>query len=251
MAILFTLKQIEYPPFSILFEDNHLLIIDKPAGLVCHPTKDGSSSSLIGQLRLHFQEQPDIQPGLLHRLDRETSGVMFISKTLLARQTLQKGFEQGWVEKEYLAIVHGCPKNDSGTIDTPIGPAFQRAVAIKQEPSPDGRACKTEWWIEKRLKHFSLLRIRPHTGRLHQIRVHLASIGHPLVGDKIYGPDEHLYLQFIQTGMTDELLRQLLLPRHALHASRLTLLQGWEGTPLTWTAPLPEDLENFIKNNSQ
>lgn len=224
--------------------------MDKPAGLVCHPTKQGEDSSLIGQLRRHYQNQPGVSPALLHRLDRETSGVLLVSKTLEARRALQKKFETSAVQKEYIAIVHGVPAGDSGLIDSPIGPfpASGCEVAIRQAVIPDGRNSRTEWRIERRLKKFALLRVRPHTGRLHQIRVHLASIGHPVVGDKIYGGDESLYLKFIRTGMTPELLERLLLPRHALHAARLTLSEGWEGTPRSWESPMPKDLERFVRD---
>jgi 23S rRNA pseudouridine1911/1915/1917 synthase len=242
---------IKHPQFSTIFEDVQLLAVNKPAGLVCHPTKQGEDSSLIGQLRTHYQKEPQIQPALLHRLDRETSGVLLVSKTLEARRALQKKFETAAVQKEYLAIVHGMPRDESGMIDAPIGPcpATGCTVAIRQAVIPDGRTSRTEWWIEKRSNQFALLRLRPHTGRLHQIRVHLASIGHPVVGDKIYGGDEMLYLKFIRTGMTPELRERLLMDRHALHAARLTLREGWVGTPLSWTAPLPQDMKDFAEAN--
>lgn len=219
---------------------------------MCHPTKNGEDSSLIGQLRKHYRDNPGVNPALLHRLDRETSGVLLVSKTLESRRTLQKKFETAAVQKEYLAIVHGTPRDESGEIDAPIGrcPPTGCAVAIRQAVVPDGRPSRTQWWVERRLKKFSLLRVRPLTGRLHQIRVHLASIGHPVVGDKIYGGDERHYLRFIETGMTPELLESLLLPRHALHAARLTLMEGWHGAPLTWAAPLPEDLRIFLDENA-
>ncbi|MBV9464039.1 MAG: RNA pseudouridine synthase [Verrucomicrobiae bacterium] len=232
--------------FTILKEDVQLLAVNKPAGLVCHPTKDGPDSSLIGQLREAYRERPEIEPSLLHRLDRETSGVLLIGKTERARKTLQVLFQRSAVEKEYLAIVHGSVPEESGVIDAPLAHCVASAVWVKQSVQPDGRPARTEWCVYRRLRGFTLLRIRPRTGRLHQIRVHLASIGHPIVGDKIYGADERLFLRFIENGVTPDLLGQLLLENHALHASRVSIAEGWE-EPIDVSAPLREDMAAFVE----
>ena len=148
------------------------------------------------------------------------------------------------IVKEYQAIVHGCVVGDHGHIEAPIGLARGREVAIRRGVEPDGQPALTEWFVEQRAARFTLLRVQLHTGRSHQIRVHLAHAGHPVVGDKIYGGDERLYLRFIETGITRELLDKLLLPRQALHACRLSVPYG-RPEPHLWQVPLPNDLVRF------
>ncbi|MCX7825339.1 MAG: RNA pseudouridine synthase, partial [Verrucomicrobiae bacterium] len=202
---------------NIIFEDGTLLVLDKPADLVCHPTKDGPLSSLIGRVRLHLGGAAAF---MINRLDRETSGLVLVAKERRVAAQLHRAFWRKEVLKEYLAIVHGRVCGAHGEINAPIALAPRREVAIRRAVVPDGQPARTTWWVEDRAPRFTLLRVRLHTGRAHQIRVHLAHIGHPIVGDKIYGSDERLYLQFIKTGNTPALLAQLLLPRHALHAER-------------------------------
>lgn len=222
-----------YPPvaglFEIIHEDRELLVINKPAGLVCHPTKTDQLSSLIGRVRLHLG--PGAQPHLVNRLDRETSGITLVAKDLDTARELRRLWEARQVEKDYLAIVHGHPREAHGVIEAPLGKDEQSRVAIKDCVRADGAAARTEYWVQRRFTHgqlpFALLLARPGTGRKHQIRIHLAHIGHPIVGDKIYGGDEDLYLALVENRLTPEQRRRLILPHHALHARELRF--AWRG----------------------
>ena len=221
--------------FGLIHEDADLLVINKPAGLVCHPTKNGEMSSLIGRARLYLGE--NAKPHLVNRLDRETSGVVLIAKNPEIAGELGKALENRTVEKEYLAIVHGHILQDHGLIDAPLGKDERSTVAVKDCVRPDGAAAQTEYWVKRRLSKnaslFSLLRIVPRTGRKHQIRIHLAHLGHPIVGDKIYGGDEDLYLALVQNRLTDEQRARLIFENHALHARSLRFTL--KGQPLEFS----------------
>jgi len=222
--------------FQIIFEDRELLVINKPAGLVCHPTKTDEYSSLIGRVRLHLGQ--GAQPHLVNRLDRETSGVTLVAKDLGAARELRRIWEDRQVEKDYLAIVHGHPREAHWLIDAPLGKDEQSRVAIKDCVRADGAAAKTEYWVQRRFtrgqRPFALLLARPYTGRKHQIRIHLAHIGHPIVGDKIYGGDEDLYLALVENRLTPEQRQRLILPHHALHAREVRF--AWRGENRTFCA---------------
>ncbi len=233
----------ETPLVNVVYEDDRLLVVNKQADLVWHPSKNGPLSSLVGRVRAYLGRN---EAFMVNRLDRETSGLMLVAKDSAMAAQLHRAFLKKQVLKEYVAIVHGCVASEHGVVDAPIGLATGREVAIKRGVEPDGQHAQTEWWVEQRAERFTMLRVRLHTGRAHQIRVHLAHIGHPVVGDKIYGGDERLYLTFIQTGVTPALLEKLLLPRQALHAMRLVVPYG-ALEPVEWSAPLPEDLAEFWK----
>jgi 23S rRNA pseudouridine1911/1915/1917 synthase len=224
-------------------------VVEKPPFLLVHPTKPGHARTLWGELKqlLAFEIANGGQVSIVNRLDRETSGLVLVAKNAAAARRFGLAMQEQRVAKEYLAIVWGWPEWAMTTVDAPVlrqGTQAPSAIWLKQTIHPAGAPARTDFRVENRFQRgegerFATVRAFPQTGRTHQIRVHLASLGHPIVGDKIYGPDENLYLEFIETGWTANLERQLLLPRHALHSAALEI----DGE--RWTSRLPPDLAAF------
>jgi len=247
----------------ILAVESDFLVVAKPADLLSHPTRPDGAPTLLGWLQEKF---PGEFIALVNRLDRETSGTVLAARSPETASRLGGMTMRREIDKYYLALVSGRVEAEHGVIDAPIGrlgvsaenPIWLRRGVISPD-DPHGRKsaeARTEFWrlamsagaarrteCDGYLKDISLLRLQAHTGRLHQLRVHLAHIGHPVIGDKIYGPDPNLYLKFIAKGWTEEHERVLGLRRHALHAHELRF--AWNGGEMAFTAPLPEDMREM------
>ncbi len=223
----------------IIHEDDQLLVVDKPAQVVCHPSKAGPASSLVGAARIHTGLDT---MHLVFRLDRETSGVIVLAKTSAMAARLQKAMERRKIGKAYVAVLTGelaAPV----TVDQPLGDDIGSPIFIKTAVTADGRASITHFTPVSAAGGFTLARVVTESGRKHQIRAHARWLGFPLVGDKIYGPDDRLYLEFIEHGWTAGLEAQLLLPRHALHCAEIDLRPA--GLDFAFRSPLPVDLRDF------
>jgi 23S rRNA pseudouridine1911/1915/1917 synthase len=238
--------------FLIVAERDDFLVVEKPPFLLVHPSKPNGARTLWGELKhlLAFEIANGGQVSIVNRLDRETSGLILVAKTAAAARRFGLLMQEQRIAKEYLAIVWGWPEWESKTVEAPLarqGVHTPSSIWLKQAIHPAGAPARTDFKVERRFcrgaERFSIVRAIPQTGRTHQIRVHLASLGHPIVGDKIYGPDEKLYLEFIETGWTPSLQSKLLLTRHALHSAALQI-EGGE----RWVSRLPPDLAAFAEN---
>ena len=218
-------------PLTVIYQDADLVVIDKPTGLAAHPGPGHPDRTLVNGL---LALCPDIQgiggeirPGIVHRLDKDTSGLMMAAKTETAHHNLSQQIKERRVEKGYLALVEGAPESDSGVIEAPIGrdPRRRTRMAV----TAGGRESRTGYRLLERAGRYSLLELQLHTGRTHQARVHLAWLGHPLLGDAVYGK------------------RSPLLPRHFLHAHRLAFAHPATGEPLEFRSPLPDDLQAALE----
>jgi 23S rRNA pseudouridine1911/1915/1917 synthase len=240
------------PIIRPLFEDRWLIALDKPPNVPVHPAGQHLHRTIITALHKLYRKPDDpdhdIVPKLCHRLDLETSGVLLCAKDDDAHRLVSEQMFARTPEKEYLAIVHGEPKDDHGMIDLPLGPAVGRIVQVQKGVRYDeeGRESRTEYRVERRLGKFALLRLRLHTGRMHQIRVHCSAIGHPLVGDKIYGGDPSIFVRYYDGVLTPDDHARLMLPRHALHAQILRLTHPMTQQPLEITAPLAPDMAALL-----
>jgi 23S rRNA pseudouridine1911/1915/1917 synthase len=231
------------PLLDVIHEDDHLLVINKPAGLVAHPTKDGERSSVIGRVRLYLGHA---EGRLVNRLDRETSGVLVVAKGAAVARDIGRLFADGAVDKRYLAIVHGLVPGPM-RVDARLGRDEHSAVVIKDCVRSDGAAAETRFMPIRTVgpgpERFSLVEVRPRSGRKHQIRIHLAHAGHPIVGDKLYGPDERIYLRFVSRAMTTADRERLILRHQALHAHRLCF--EWAGRAWRFDALPGEEFRAF------
>ncbi len=241
--------------FRILYEDECVLAVDKAAPLLTHPTGPKEEPTLWHGLRalLTYELATGGQVSLINRLDRETSGITLVAKTAEAARELGIAMQKRQLHKEYFAICFGNPAWDLACCAEALRRMEEVAptrVHVRQCCHPEGKPCATEFRVLQRVEATSgrpalaLLACTPHTGRLHQIRVHAAQLGYPLVGDKIYGESEEYYLRFIAGGWTPELEASLLLPRHALHACRLRF--PWRGQEITVESPLPDDMASLL-----
>jgi 23S rRNA pseudouridine1911/1915/1917 synthase len=229
----------------LLHVDDHLVLVDKPAGVLSHPSRRVAKASVT-----HLLSRDVAGPlHLVHRLDRETSGVMAVARSAEAARALssQMARARDGASKIYLAVVFGEMSGPDGVIDLPLGRAARSAVYVKRGVDPiQGRPARTEFRVVARGAGVSLVRLTLRTGRRHQIRVHLAAAGHPVVGDKLYGPAESHYLRFITRGFDERMRRDLLTERQMLHASRLELIHPATGEPLVAEAPVPDDMRGFV-----
>ena len=224
-------------PLDILYEDNQLLIINKPAGMVVHPAPGHDSGTLVHALLAHCGDQltgvGGVQrPGIVHRLDKNTTGAMVVAKTENALHSLQKQIQAKTARREYLGLVNGAPKVERGTVDQPIGrhPKHRKKMAVLPVEQ-GGRAAVTHWQVVERMGNYTLIHFQLETGRTHQIRVHSTYMGCPIVGDPDYGSGKSLGVK---------------VPGQALHAFRLTLAHPVTGEKVMGEAPLPESMEKLI-----
>jgi 23S rRNA pseudouridine1911/1915/1917 synthase len=244
-------------PLDILYEDEWLAAINKPPGMVVHPAKGHWSGTLAGALQFHFDQLSALggptRPGIVHRLDRDTSGVIVVAKHDRSHQGLARQFEERTVSKEYFAVVAGQPNVDRDAIEGPIGfhPHQREKMAIRRD-DPASRPAQSFYEVVRRFDGFASVRVTPKTGRTHQIRVHLASIGCPVLCDRAYGSRARITRGELMRSPPPETQRSKLgdetvvLDRQALHASRLQLVHPVTGSELTIEAPLPDDLRGLL-----
>ncbi|GAA5481330.1 RluA family pseudouridine synthase [Haloferula sargassicola] len=240
--------------FEVIDESPDWIVVSKPAPLAVHPANGKVEPTLLGGLEalLAAELAGGGRLSILTRLDRETSGLVLIAKNPEAARELGGQLARRSAHKEYEAIVHGWPEWDERQVDEPIlraGEAGESAIWLRQRVHPDGRACCTGFKVAARFSRegaaFARMICFPLTGRTHQIRAHLEHVGHPLVGDKIYGTAGEAYLAQFEDRLTPEIEARLMLPRQALHARALGV--EWRGAELRWECPLPPDLARFFE----
>ncbi|WP_448560842.1 RluA family pseudouridine synthase [Trichothermofontia sp.] len=231
--------QPEAMPLEILYEDEQVLVLNKPAGLVVHPAPGHATGTLVHGLLAYCDRLPEIggaqRPGIVHRLDKDTSGALMIAKTDLAYHHLQRQLQNKTASRLYVAVVQGTPAQEEGTIDLPIGrhPVDRKRMAALPG-DPRARAAVTHWQVLERLENYTLMQFRLETGRTHQIRVHSSAISHPIVGDPVYGSGRSL--RSLGVNLTGQ----------ALHAWKLCFQHPVTGEPLAVTAPWPPSLETLL-----
>jgi len=250
-------------PLDIVYEDEHLVVINKPPGLVVHPGHGNYSGTLVNALAYYFKDLPlfnseDPRPGLVHRIDKDTSGLLVVAKTELAKNKLALQFFEKTSERRYHALVWGSPKEDEGTITGNIGRSLNNRQVFTVFPEGDyGKHAVTHYKVLKRIGYVTLVECRLETGRTHQIRVHMKYINHPLFNDSNYGGDQILrgttftkYKQFVQNCFQ-------ILPRQALHAKTLGFVHPATGEKMMFDSELPADMteaiekwENYIANRN-
>lgn len=231
-------------PLAIVFEDSHLVVVDKPAGMVVHPAAGNPDGTLVNALLHHCAGRLSgingvARPGIVHRIDKDTSGLLVVAKTDAAHEGLAAQFAEHMIERRYLAVCVGRPSPPEGTIVTRLGrsDSDRKKMAVLPDPSRRGKRAVTHYATLRRFEHAALIECRLETGRTHQVRVHCASIGHPLVGDPVY-------------GRTSKALRPLVerlgFRRQALHAAELGFIHPITGERLAFAAELPTDMKELI-----
>ena len=229
---------------TVIHEDARLLVVDKPAGMTVHPGAGRLSGTLVNALLHHVRDLSGVggvlRPGIVHRLDRGTSGLMVVAKDDDTHRALAAQFASREVEKEYLALVHGVPRARQGTIEAAIGrdPVHRKKMSVR---APRGRPARSAYTVVEELDGAALLRVRIHTGRTHQIRVHLASLGHPVAGDATYGGTRPPSSRRPASRAALEGLK-----RPALHAARLAFTHPGTGDRMRFESPLPPDLLDVL-----
>ncbi|MCI0391310.1 MAG: RluA family pseudouridine synthase [Acidobacteria bacterium] len=223
-------------PLDILYEDDHLIVVNKPVGLLVHPSRNEKSGTLTNGLAYHFWQNSGaaIRPGLVHRLDRNTSGVIVIAKTPRAHRTLSKHFRERWVKKYYLAMVCGLVEQDHGEIEAPIG--YDTKVWPHWRVMDDGRPAQTRYRVKRRFRAHTLLELEPLTGRTHQLRIHCNLLGHPIIGDTLYGTN------------VDPLAAKHKLKHHLLHALRLVFRHPATNQEMDFEAPMPQTMRELTED---
>ena len=232
------------PPLPpVLYEDDRIIAFDKPAGLLMHPSGQTWAWALIGLAR---QARPGARLDLVHRLDRETSGAVVLTKDSEMNAFLKKAFHDHKAHKTYHALARGVVPWDKVEVDSPIGSALVSEVRLRQGVRPDGQTARTTFRALERLEGHTLVACHLHTGRTHQIRVHLEHLGFPLLGDKLYGQPDEVFLRYLDHGADEAVRAAVGFPRQALHAARLILpLPG--GGELRLNAPLPADMAAILR----
>ena len=231
--------------FGVLLEDEWLLAVDKPPCLPVHPSARYYRNTLTTLLEERYGTP---RPVITHRLDSETSGIVLCAKGIDAERAVKRMFADRKVEKTYLAVISGALDPPAGRIEAPLSQDEGSAIHVKMGcRDPDGLPSLTEYRTLEVRGARSLVELHPRTGRQHQIRAHLAHVGHPVVGDKMYGPDESLFLEYLETGMTEDLARRAGHVRQALHAAALELVHPFTKAAVRIESPLPEDIAGLMR----
>lgn len=237
-------------PLEILYEDTHLAVIDKAAGLAVHPSPNQPADTLVNALLFQLRDLSSVggeeRPGIIHRLDKETSGVLVVAKTDLAHRIISAQFKERIVHKTYLAIARGEPERWEGTIDIPLGRSYTHSKKQVLRDDGTGREAVTDYRVLEKYRGYALIECYPRTGRTHQIRVHLASLRLPIAADKLYGREKRIYLSDLRE-QDRALTEEPLLDRHALHAQSLSFRHPVTQEELTFTSNLHADMHAFLK----
>jgi 23S rRNA pseudouridine1911/1915/1917 synthase len=237
-------------PIEVMYEDQHLAVIDKPAGLAVHPAPDQSTHTLVNALLFRLRDLSSIggeeRPGIVHRLDKETSGVLVVAKNDFAHRALSTQFKERIVRKTYLAIARGEPDAWEGHIDLPLGRSYTHTKKQMVRVDGSGREAVTDYRVLEKYKGYALIECYPHTGRTHQIRVHFASLRLPIACDKLYGRERRILLSDLRESghEPDELP---LMERHALHAAGITFQHPVTREELSFSSHLHADMHALLK----